>query len=82
MFTDVGIIGKRVVNIKEKRAYKNVCSKLGHLVLQLLIELRELYGSDIVYFKTVRCNQKKFLFDTGTANVSKIRKKGKCDANT
>lgn len=79
MFTDVGIIGKRVVNIKEKRAYKNVCSKLGHLVLQLLIELRELY---VVYFKTVRCNQKKFLFDTGTANVSKIRKKGECDANT
>lgn len=48
------IVRKRVENIKEIRAYIKLRTKLGQCVVQMFIELGDVYESDKVSKETVR----------------------------
>ena len=69
------MVGKRVENIEEIRAYIKVCWKLNHSVKQTFTELGEVYGSDKVSFEAVCRWRKKFL--TGTEFVKDAAKSGR-----
>ena len=60
MTTFAKMIGKRVENIEEIRAYIKVRTKLGHSVKQIFTELGEVYGSDKVCYESVRRWRQKF----------------------
>lgn len=60
------MVGKRITNIEEIRAYLKVCTELSHLVMHIVTELLEVYGSDKVldFYETVCMWRMKVL--TGT----------------
>lgn len=75
MTTVVRMVGKRVENVEEIRAYIKVRTKLGHSVKQIFTELGEVYGSDKVSYETVRRWRQKFL--TGTESIKDAAKSGR-----
>ena len=65
------MVGKRIENIKEIKAYRKVCTEVGHSVKQIFTELGEVYGSHKVSYETVCRWRKKF-------HTGKIRMTGYC----
>ncbi|XP_062593106.1 histone-lysine N-methyltransferase SETMAR-like [Saccostrea cucullata] len=68
------MVGKRVENIEEIRAYIKVRTTLNNSVKQIFTELGEVYGSDKVSYETVRRWRQKFL--TGTESIKDAAKSG------
>ena len=54
------MVGKRVENIEEIRAYIKVHTKLVHSVMQIFTELGEVYGSDRYLMRQFVGGERKF----------------------
>ena len=66
------MVGKRIENTEEIRAYTKVHTKLGHLVELIFTELGEVYRSHNIAYEIVRrCREK---FQTGTESVKEATK--------
>lgn len=74
-------MGNWLGNIEEIRAHIKVCTKQNNSAMQIFTELEEVYGSNKVFYETIREKRYKDVAKygwpitaTGKSNVSKVMK--------